>query len=132
MITIHDRSANDFTASGLAVLDRHLIDPKVTQELNGKFSLTFSYPLDGPAANLLAIENIVAAPVPGISGRQGFRISELATSLDGTLKVVAHHVFYDLSANLIAATYVVNKTAKAALAQLLGAANSPYGFSWEG
>lgn len=55
MITIHDRSARDFTASGLAVLDRHLIDPVVSQELNGKFSLTFSYPFDGPAANLLVI-----------------------------------------------------------------------------
>lgn len=129
MITIHDRSARDFTASGLAVLDRHVIDPTVSQELNGKFSLTFSYPFDGPAANQLVIENIVAAPVPGISTRQGFRISEVTTSLDGTLEVVAHHVFYDLSANLIADTYVVNKTAKAALDQLLGAANSPHGFS---
>ena len=129
MITIHDRSARDFTASGLAVLDRHVIDPMVTQELNGKFSLTFSYPFDGPAANLLVIENIVAAPVPGINGRQGFRISEVTTSLDGILEVVAHHVFYDLSANLIADTYVVNKTAKQALDQLLGAANSPHGFS---
>lgn len=129
MITIHDRSARDFTASGLAVLDRHLIAPVVSQELNGKFSLTFSYPFDGPAANLLVIENIVAAPVPGINLRQGFRISEVTTSLDGALEVVAHHVFYDLSANLIADTYVVNKTAKAALEQLLGAANSPHGFS---
>lgn len=129
MITIHDRSARDFTASGLAVLDRHLIDPVVSQELNGKFSLTFSYPFDGPAANLLVIENIVAAPVPGINVRQGFRISEVTTSLDGILEVVAHHVFYDLSANLIADTYVVNKTAKQALDQLLGAANSPHGFS---
>lgn len=129
MITIHDRSASDFTASGLAVLDRHVIDPMVTQELNGKFSLTFSYPFDGPAANLLVIENIVAAPVPGINVRQGFRISEVTTSLDGILEVVAHHVFYDLSANLIADTYVVNKTAKAALDQLLGAANSSHGFS---
>lgn len=129
MITIHDRSARDFTASGLAVLDRHLIEPVISQELNGKFSLTFSYPVEGPAANLLVIENIVAAPVPGINLRQGFRISEVTTSLDGILEVVAHHVFYDLSANLIADTYVVNKTAKAALDQLLGAANSPHGFS---
>lgn len=129
MITIHDRSARDFTASGLAVLDRHLIDPVVSQELNGKFSLTFSYPVDGPAANLLVIENIVATPVPGINVRQGFRISEVTTSLDGILEIVAHHVFYDLSANLIADTYVVNKTAKQALDQLLGAANSPHGFS---
>lgn len=80
----------------------------------------------------MVIENIVAAPVPGVSGRQGSRISEVTTSLDGTLEVVAHHLFYDLSANLIAATYVVNKTAKAALDQLLEAANSPHGFSWEG
>ena len=59
MITIHDRSARDFTASGLAVLDRHLIDPVVSQELNGKFSLTFSW--------LFIIEGVVGGLNPPVS-----------------------------------------------------------------
>lgn len=129
MITIHDRTATTFTATGLGVLDREIINPIVTEELGGEFSLTFTYPADGSAATHLILENIVAAPVPGLEQRQGFRISEVVTTLEGMLEVTAFHVFYDLAANLIADTYVVNKTAKGALTQILGAANTKHGFT---
>lgn len=129
MITVHDRTATTFTATGLGVLDRETINPIVTEELGGEFSLTFTYPADGPAATHLVVENIVAAPVPGLEQRQGFRINEVVTTLDGMLEVNAFHVFYDLAANLIADTYVVNKTAKGALTQILGAANTSHGFT---
>ena len=71
----------------------------------------------------------MAAPVPRLEQRQGFRISEVVTTLEGMLEVTAFHVFYDLAANLIADTYVVNKTAKGALTQILGAANTKHGFT---
>ena len=129
MITVHDRTATTFTTTGLGVLDREIINPIVTEELGGEFSLTFTYPADGPAATHLVLENIVAAPVPGLEQRQGFRISEVVTTLEGLLEVTAFHVFYDLAANLIADTYVVNKTAKGALTQILGAANTKHGFT---
>lgn len=129
MITVHDRTATTFTTTGLGVLDREIINPIVVEELGGEFSLTFTYPADGPAATHLTLENIVAAPVPGLEQRQGFRISEVVTTLDGMLEVTAFHVFYDLAGNLIADTYVVNKTAKGALTQILGAANTSHGFT---
>lgn len=129
MITVHDRTATTFTTTGLGVLDREIINPIVTEELGGEFSLTFTYPADGPAATHLVVENIVAAPVPGLEQRQGFRISEVVTTIEGLLEVTAFHVFYDLAANLIADTYVVNKTAKGALTQILGAANTKHGFT---
>lgn len=129
MINVHERAAQTFTATGLAVLDHEIIDPVVAEELNGGFTLTFNYPADGPAAQHLVLENIVATPAPGIQSRQGFRITEVTTTLDGLLEITAHHVFYDLAANLIADTYVVNKTAVDALKQLLDAANSKHGFT---
>lgn len=129
MITVHDRTATTFTTTGLGVLDRETINPIVTEELGGEFSLTFTYPADDPSATHLVVENIVAAPVPGLEQHQGFRISEVVTTLDGMLEVSAFHVFYDLAANLIADTYVVNKTAKGALTQILGAANTKHGFT---
>ncbi|MDK7733154.1 phage tail spike protein [Propionimicrobium lymphophilum] len=129
MISVHNRAAQTFTATGLAVLDCEIIDPVVIEELNGKFVLSFSYPADGPAAQHLVLENIVACRVPGMQVRQGFRISEVATTLDGLFEVTAHHVFYDLAANLVADTFVVNKTAVDALKQLLNAANSRHGFT---
>ncbi|MCI1786589.1 MAG: phage tail protein [Actinomyces sp.] len=129
MITVHDRVATDFTTTGLAVLDREVIDPVVTEELGGAFTLTFSYPADAPSASLLTLEAIVVCPVPGAAMRQGFRIHEVTTILDGLLEVTAFHVFYDLAANLIADTFVVNQTPKATLDQLLNAANTPHGFT---
>ena len=129
MISVHERSTITFTATGLAVLDREIIDPVVAEELNGGFTLRFNYPAGGPAAQYLVLENIVATPVPGMDARQGFRITEVTTTLDGLLEITAHHVFYDLAANLVADTFVVNKTAKAALDQILGAANSPHRFA---
>ena len=129
MISVHERAAQTFTATGLAVLNREIIDPVVAEELNGGFTLRFNYPADGPAAQYLVLENIVAAPAPGIQSRQGFRITEVTTNLDGLLEITAHHVFYDLAANLVADTYVVNKTAADALKQLLDAANSKHGFT---
>ncbi|MDK6906896.1 phage tail spike protein [Actinotignum timonense] len=129
MISVHNRAAQTFTATGLAVLDREIIVPVVAEELNGCFTLRFNYPADGPAAQYLVLENIVAAPAPDADARQGFRITEITTTLDGLLEITAHHVFYDLAANLIADTFVVNKTAKAALDQILAAANTPTGFT---
>ena len=129
MISVHNRVAKTFTTNGLAVLDREIIDPVVSEELGSHFMLSFSYPADGSAAKHLRLENIVAAPVAGVEDRQGFRITEVAATLDGMLEVTAHHVFYDLAANLIADTYVVNKTAADALKHLLNAANNTHGFT---
>ena len=129
MISVHNRVAKTFTTNGLAVLDREIIDPVVSEELGSHFMLSFSYPADGSAAKHLRLENIVAAPVAGVEDRQGFRITEVVTTLDGMLEVTAHHVFYDLAANLIADTYVVNKTAADALKHLLNAANNTHGFT---
>ena len=58
MITVHDRTATTFTTTGLGVLDREIINPIVVEELGGEFSLTFTYPADGPAATHLTLENL--------------------------------------------------------------------------
>lgn len=129
MISVHNRDAVVFSANGLGVLDGEVIDPVVSEELNGGFSLSFTYPADAPLAEHLVVENIVACPVPGIDARQGFRISEVVTRLDGLVEVTCFHMFYDLAANLIADTYVVNKTPKQALDQILAAANTKHRFT---
>jgi phage minor structural protein len=129
MLIVHDRAATDFTATGLGVLDPEIIEAVVSEELGGQYVLTLTYPADGPLADKLSLEAIIAAPVPGATMRQGFRIHEVSTTLDGLLDITAFHVFYDLAGNFIADTYVVNKTAKAALDQLLGAATTRHTFT---
>ncbi|WP_368920710.1 phage tail spike protein [Corynebacterium striatum] len=129
MLTVHAPTATTFTATGEGVLDPELIDARVVEELGGAYQLTVTYPADGPLALKLAVEAIIAAPVPGTTIRQGFRIHEVTTSLDGLLEVTAFHLFYDLAGNFIADTFVVNKTPKAALDQLLEAASAPHRFT---
>ncbi|MFS0483204.1 phage tail spike protein [Corynebacterium striatum] len=129
MLTVHAPTATTFTATGEGVLDPDLIDARVVEELGGAYQLTIVYPADGPLASQLAVEAIIAAPVPGTTIRQGFRIHEVTTSLDGLLEVTAFHLFYDLSGNFIADTFVVNKTPKAALDQLLRSATTPHRFT---
>ncbi|HFG8780452.1 TPA: phage tail spike protein, partial [Corynebacterium striatum] len=129
MLTVHAPTATTFTATGEGVLDPELIDARVVEELGGAYQLTVTYPADGPLASKLVVEAIIAAPVPGTTIRQGFRIHEVTTSLDGLLEVTAFHLFYDLSGNFIADTFVVNKTPKAALDQLLRSATTPHRFT---
>ncbi|HAT6583090.1 TPA: peptidase [Corynebacterium striatum] len=129
MLTVHAPTATTFTATGEGVLDPELIDARVVEELGGAYQLTVSYPADGPLASKLVVEAIIAAPVPGTTIRQGFRIHEVTTSLDGLLEVTAFHLFYDLAGNFIADTFVVNKTPKAALDQLLRSATTPHRFT---
>lgn len=129
MLTVHAPTATTFTATGEGVLDPELIDARVVEELGGAYQLTVTYPADGPLASKLVVEAIIAAPVPGTTIRQGFRIHEVTTSLDGLLEVTAFHLFYDLAGNFIADTFVVNKTPKAALDQLLRSATTPHRFT---
>ena len=129
MITVHDRTVTVFTANGYGALDTEIINPQVAETIGGDYSLTFTYPADGQLAGHLLLENIVAAPTPTSQLRQGFRISQVRTELDGMLHVTALHVSFDLAANLIADTFVVNKTPQSALAQILGAAQYSHGFT---
>ena len=129
MLTVHAPTATTFTATGEGVLDPELIDARVVEELGGAYQLTVTYPADGPLASKLVVEAIIAAPGPGTTIRQGFRIHEVTTSLDGLLEVTAFHLFYDLAGNFIADTFVVNKTPKAALDQLLRSATTPHRFT---
>lgn len=129
MLTVHAPTATTFTATGEGVLDPELIDARVIEELGGAYQLTVTYPADGPLASKLAVEAIIAAPVPGTTIRQGFRIHEVTTSLDGLLEVTAFHLFYDLAGNFIADTFVVNKTPKAALDQFLRSATTKHRFT---
>lgn len=129
MITLHDAAATRFDATGLGVLDGQIISPVVTEELNASFTLAFDYPAWGEYAEYLVVGQIVACPVPWAEQKQAFRITAIDTSIDQVLHVEANHVFFDLSHNLIADTFVVNKTPTAALTQLLGAANYPHPFT---
>ncbi|MFK4782034.1 phage tail spike protein [Lactococcus petauri] len=128
MITLYNKTESNFNHNGLAVLDGNILNPVVSEELNGLFSFEFDYPIHAPHSEELLPEMIVKAPVPELSD-QLFRIVERDDALGGFLHIVAHHIFYDLATNFIEDTYIVNKNGSGALTQLLGATQFMHRFT---
>jgi phage minor structural protein len=128
MITYYNKGENAFNHNGLGVLDDYIISPVVTEELNGIFKLEFDYPTHAPHGDGLTPERIVRCPVADMQD-QLFRIAEREASIGGTFHIVAFHVFYDLSQNLIEDTFITYKNGAQALAQLLGATQVSHGFT---
>lgn len=128
MITLYEEKATDYTSDGLGLLDRFIIDPIVSEDLNGSFDLRFKYPLFVPRGTDIANKNLVKASVPGGS-QQLFRIHRTIKQL-GYIEAHARHISYDLADNLIEDTNIVAKTGQAALQQLGGATQYPHDFQF--
>ncbi|MBT1017611.1 phage tail protein [Canibacter sp. lx-72] len=132
MITTHPANAipkiDVTTDNGLAVLDAQIINPVVTEELGGAFCFEFDYPLTAKGASSLQVGNLVRCPVAGIGG-QFFRIHHLETNEHHLVHVTAQHVFYDLAANLLMDTNLVNEDANGALRRILAGAQFKHPFT---
>lgn len=129
MITIHPENTTSFTHTGFGHLTNDLIEPVVTEEISGEYSLTFTYPADAILAEHVKVGALVACHVPTVNQRQAFRIVTVEHALNGLLRVKALHLSYDLAKVLIADTNIVNKDANQALLQLRGATNPPNAFT---
>lgn len=129
MITIHPENTTTFTHMGFGHLTNDLIEPVVTEEISGEYSLTFTYPADASLAEHVKVGALVACHVPTVNQRQAFRIVTVEHALNGLLRVKALHLSYDLAKVLIADTNIVNKVANQALLQLRGATNPPNAFT---
>lgn len=129
MITLHTptlEQGDTYTTSGRMVLDPHLASAKVSEEINGAFTLSLSWPLG--ELGMVAEGDIVAAPVPGM-GRQGFRITTLEATSDQLMTATCTHITSDLSTNVIVERAAVNRTGSEALAYLLASLSAPHPFT---
>lgn len=128
MITVHDPavdSGQTYATTGRGTLDTHLARATVSEELNGAFTLEFSWPVTEPVE--LAVGDVVACPVPGMP-RQGFRITTLETS-EGTVTAQGAHITSDIGSNVIIDRAAVNRTGSEALAYLLDSLSAPHPFT---
>ncbi|MGH0951414.1 phage tail spike protein [Bacillus mycoides] len=98
MITLYKPNETDFTHNGIGVLDKHIYHATVTEELNGLFAFTFSYPLFAPHGIKIDGMNIIKVPTP--DGEQLFRVVTPKVSM-GEVTAQCYHIFYDLTENLI-------------------------------
>lgn len=72
MITLYKANETSFTHNGIGILDKHIYNATVVEELNGLFAFTFSYPLFAPHGIEIDGMSIIKVPTP--DGEQLFRV----------------------------------------------------------
>lgn len=93
---LYEYNEVDFTTYGICTLV-DTISCSVTEELNGAFELTLTYPLVGHHYDELAAERIIKARANDTGADQLFRIYRITRPLRGIVTVYAQHISYDLS-----------------------------------
>lgn len=126
MVTIHEKTAQNFDTLGLgALLPAACV---VTEELNGAYELAMEHPYDAEGKwQRIERGRILFASTP--SGKQPFRIYSVKPTMEG-IRVNARHIFYDLLDNLCAPISYTG-TAAGALAAIQGAFAYAMPFSFD-
>ena len=74
-----------------------VISCKVTEERNGSYELTMTYPLSGQHFKDLELSRIIKAVPSYKTDPEPFRIYAISKPLNGIVKVSAEHISYQLS-----------------------------------
>lgn len=112
MLVVYESTATSFDTLGLGVLRDIKSDPLITEELNGSYTLEFEYSMKGFLSEKLIEGNIIKA------NNQAFRIWNIKKDIE-TIKVLAKHIFFDLSKNFLDDVAPTNLNAQGALSWIL-------------
>ena len=126
-VILFNENERDFSTRGLGVLS-DIVDPVITEVINGIYDMSFFYPLNGKIFNEISSGRIVFAKGP--KNYQAFRIKSIEKddSLNG-INVHALHISYDLAGNFVEDTFIQNKGGDGAIKQLLEKAVLPHNFT---
>ncbi|MCR4671996.1 MAG: phage tail protein [Lachnospiraceae bacterium] len=118
---------NDFTGAGLGYLTE-LTSAKITEELNGSYTLEASYPFSGALARNLVPGVLIVAKPNLFDAPQAFRVTQVLKNLDGTLNLLADHISYDLC-HIYLSPFSASSLAGAITALADGAPSNDFSFS---
>lgn len=104
-MNIYLSNTTDFANNGLGFLT-DVISCNVNDELNGDYSLEFTYPVNGSLSEYIDGGNIVKCDV-GNDNYQLFEINNVQQDFD-IITVNAKHIFYQLNKNFIVDIYPQN------------------------
>ena len=90
---LYKANETDFNTLGLGVL-RDAISPLVTEERNGQFELSMSYPVEGALFDEIKNDRIIKADAGHSLKAQRFKIIRITKPAGGVVKVYAEHVSY--------------------------------------
>ena len=117
---LYEKGTTDFTRNGLGFLN-NVITAKITEELNGEYSLVFEYPLDELLSNELIEERIVKCQVAD-GTKQCFIIKNVEKTYE-KIRVTCSHLFYLLIDDIAEDIYPQNLSPKPFLDWILTRAN---------
>lgn len=117
MITLHKAKSTDFLENnGLGIL-KDCTSVEVVEEINGEFSITIEYPIEGYLYREITEDRIIVSDV-GYGEQQAFRIKNIDETLTSK-KIYATHIFYDLSDNQLEDVYPQNLNGNTAINWIL-------------
>lgn len=117
---LYEIGTTDFTKNGLGYLN-NVLSAKVTEALNGEYSLVFDYPLNETLSNELIEERIVKCKVSD-GTNQCFIIKNVVKTYD-KMTITCSHLFYLLLTDLAEDIYPQNLSPKPFLDWILARAN---------
>ena len=126
MLKLFSNTATNFDTLGLGVLKDYVTDPIITEELNGPYTLEFEYAKNGYLSEQLVETNIIVAK------GQAFRIWNIDKSSIDRIKILAKHIFFDLSFNFLEDVEPTNLTSNQALSWILARTKSSHLFTVNG
>lgn len=125
MINLYSGKTTSFTTNGIIM--NEWVDLKVTEILNGEYSIKGTYPITDSMKYLELVKgSIIYAPTP--SGNQPFRIYTVDKELQ-EVTVEGFHVFYDLGSNMLPEGFYVKGSGDTAMKQMLEACENEHPFT---
>ena len=125
MLVLYSSNTTSFSNLGLGVLRDFYSNPTITEVLNAEYNLEFEYVTGGWLGEDLVKGNIIKA------NGQLFRIWDIEQDLQ-KIKILAKHIFFDLSKNFLEDVAPTNLTANNAINWILNRTASQNSFEVTG
>ena len=125
MLILYSDKTTSFSTLGIGVLRDFKSDPLITEELNGAYTLEFSYAKNGYLVDYIVEGAIVKA------NNQPFRIWTIKKDMDA-IEILAKHIFFDLSTNFLEDVAPTNLKSQEALEWILEKAQVESNFNVSG
>lgn len=103
---LFEKTATTFTNYGICPLI-DAISCEVTEERNGGYTLSMTYPAQGEWSTELTIDRIILAdPCDNASQAEPFRIVSIKYDIAGNIEIEAEHISYQLNSMIVGKTSV--------------------------
>ena len=124
---LYDKDETAFTSNGIGILSDTTFC-NVTEERNGVYEITFSYPIDGALYEYIQEGCFVKAKANETSEAQIFHIYKSSKPLNGIITYYGEHISYELTGNPVEKVVITNATGAQGLNKVLEAALVPHSY----